>query len=150
MTNGLTKSYGRSAILIRLMVGGVFLSEGIQKFLFAAQLGAGRFEKLGIPVPHVLGPVVGATEIVCGIAALAGAWLRLTTLPLLAVILVAIATTKVPMLHTQGIWATLHDGRADYSMLMGLLFLLSAGAGRWSVDARRAVASEAVHNGDQR
>jgi uncharacterized membrane protein YphA (DoxX/SURF4 family) len=30
------------------------------------------------------------------------------------------------------------EARTDYAMLMGLLFLLVAGAGRWSVDARIA------------
>lgn len=40
-------------ILIRLMVGGIFLSEGIQKFLRPADLGSGRFEKTGISGPSV-------------------------------------------------------------------------------------------------
>jgi len=127
----------RSVVFIRGMVGAVFLSEGLQKFLFAAQLGAGRFAKLGLPHPGLLGPFVGATEIICGIAILLGAWLRVAVLPLLAVISVAIATTKWPMLRTQGFWAAAHDGRADYCMLMGLIFLLVKGAGSWSADRRR-------------
>ena len=53
-------------ILIRLMVGAVFLSEGVQKFLFPDQLGVGRFLKIGLPVPELLGPFVGTCEIVCG------------------------------------------------------------------------------------
>ena len=127
----------RSVVFIRAMVGAVFLSEGLQKFLFVAQLGAGRFAKLGFPHPEVLGPFVGATEIICGIAVLLGAWLRLSVLPLLVVISVAMATTKWPMLRAQGFWAAAHDGRADYCMLMGLLFLLVKGAGSWSLDAAR-------------
>ena len=127
----------RSVIFIRAMVGAVFLSEGLQKFLFVAQLGAGRFAKLGLPHPELLAPFVGATEIICGILLLLGAWLRLAVLPLLVVISVAIATTKWPMLHAQGFWAAAHDGRADYCMLMGLLFLLVKGAGSWSLDAAR-------------
>jgi putative oxidoreductase len=122
--------------LIRSMVGAVFLSEGLQKFLFAAELGAGRFAKLGFPHPELLGPFVGATEIVCGVAVLLGAWLRLAVLPLLAIIVVAIATTKWPMLRTHGFWAAAHDGRVDFCVLMGLLFLLVKGAGRWSVGRR--------------
>ena len=55
-------------ILIRLMVGLVFLSEGIQKFLFVS--------------------------------------------------------TKVPMLLQKGFWTAAHESRTDYSMLMGLLFLI--------------------------
>jgi len=127
----------RSVVFIRAMVGAVFLSEGLQKFLFAAQLGTGRFAKLGLPHPWLLGPFVGAAEIICGIAILFGVWLRLAVLPLLVVISVAIATTKWPMLRTQGFWAAAHDGRADYCMLMGLLFLLVKGAGSCSADRRR-------------
>ncbi len=124
----------RSIIIIRMMIGAVFLSEGLQKFLFAAELGAGRFAKLGLPYPGFLGPFVGATEIVCAVAVLLGAWLRIAVVPLLAVISVAIVTTKWPMLRAHGFWAAAHDGRADFCMLAGLLFLLFTGAGRWSVD----------------
>ena len=48
-----------AVILIRLAVGGVFLAEGIQKFLFPDDLSAGRFAKIGIPAPQVMGPFVG-------------------------------------------------------------------------------------------
>lgn len=121
-------------ILIRCMVGAVFLSEGIQKFLYADQLGAGRFAKIGLPSPEMLGPLVGGIETVCGALIILGLFTRLASLPLLAVIGTAIATTKVPMLAHDGFWKTAHEGRADYSMLLGLLFLLIAGAGRWSLD----------------
>ena len=124
----------RSVILIRTMIGAVFLSEGIQKFLFVAQLGAGRFAKLGIPYPEFVGPFVGLTEIVCGTALVLGFWLRLAVLPLLVVIIFAIATTKWPELLAQGFWPTAHDGRADFCMLLGLIFLLVKGAGAWSLD----------------
>ena len=39
-----------AVLLIRLMVGAVFVSEGIQKFLFPAALGVGRFTKIRYPV----------------------------------------------------------------------------------------------------
>lgn len=55
-----------AVILIRVVVGGIFVSEGIQKFLFSDLLGAGRLEKIGIPAPSFLGPFVGACELVCG------------------------------------------------------------------------------------
>ena len=42
-----------ATVLIRLMVGLVFASEGIQKFLYAEAQGAGRFAKIGIPWPEV-------------------------------------------------------------------------------------------------
>ncbi len=123
--------------LIRILVGWVFISEGIQKFLFPAQLGVGRFEKIGLPAPHILAPFVGAVEIVCGALLLAGLFTRLAAVPLLGVIAVAIATTKIPMLAKTGVWSMLHEARTDFSMLLGLVFLLIAGAGSLSLDARR-------------
>jgi uncharacterized membrane protein YphA (DoxX/SURF4 family) len=115
---------GAPIVLIRLLVGAVFLSEGIQKFLFPASLGVGRFAKIGIPYPKLSGPFVGVVEIVCGALIIAGWRTWLAAMPLLAVISVAIATTKIPMLRHQGFWAMAHEARSDYCMLLGLLFLL--------------------------
>jgi len=127
----------KALLLIRILVGWVFVSEGIQKFLFPAQLGVGRFEKIGIPSPHFMAPFVGTVEIVCGTLLLVGLFTRLATVPLLAVILVAITTTKIPMIAKSGMWSILHEARADFSMLLGLVFLLITGAGTLSVDGRR-------------
>jgi putative oxidoreductase len=123
----------RAVILIRILVGWVFVSEGIQKFLFPAALGWGRFAKIGIPHPHILAPLVGAAEIVCGVLVMLGLWTRAACVPLLAVIGVAIWTTKIPMLRHQGVWAMLHEARVDFSMALGLLFLLAVGAGSWAM-----------------
>ena len=120
------------------MVGAVFLSEGIQKFLFVDQLGAGRFAKIGLPSPQVLAPLVGGFEIVCGALLLVGLVTRLATVPLLVIITTAIVTTKVPMLMHDGFWKAAHEGRPDFAMLLGLLFILIAGAGPWSLDGRKS------------
>jgi len=127
-----------AVVLVRLMVGWVFLSEGIQKFLFPAALGAGRFAKIGIPAPQFFGPFVGVVEVVCGTMLILGLLTRLASIPLLIDILVAIGTTKVPMLSKAGFWATMHEARTDYCMLLGLIFLLIAGSGTLSLDARRS------------
>lgn len=132
-----TARVSKALFLIRILVGWVFVSEGVQKFLFPAQLGVGRFEKIGIPSPHLMAPFVGTIEIVCGALLLFGLFTRLAAIPLLAVILVAIATTKIPMLAKTGVWSVLHEARADFSMLLGLLFLLITGAGSLALDARR-------------
>lgn len=122
-----------ATLIIRLLIGVVFLSEGIQKFLFPASLGAGRFLKIGIPAPHVLTPFVGAVEILCGSLLVLGFLTRLATVPPLAVISVAIASTKLPMLFAGNLWGMAYEARADYSMLMGLLFLLIAESGTLSI-----------------
>jgi len=125
-----------AVILIRIMVGGVFLSEGIQKFLFPDALGVGRFTKIGIPAPEILAPFVGVCEIVCGLLFLLGLLTRWAAVPLIANMLVAITTTKIPILLKSGFWAMAHESRTDFAMLLGSLFLLIAGAGPWSLDAR--------------
>jgi putative oxidoreductase len=139
MASGGDSGTGRTqaAILaIRLLVGAVFFMEGIKKFLFPDQWGAGRFTGFGIPAPHVMGPFVGVVEIVCGLLVLLGLRTRLAAVPLLCVISTAIVVTKIPILFKAGFWRMEDVGRTDYSMLMGLLFLLFAGSGSLSLDAR--------------
>jgi uncharacterized membrane protein YphA (DoxX/SURF4 family) len=136
-------------ILIRLVVGGVFLSEGIQKFLFPNENGVGRFAKIGIPSPEVMAPFVGLVEIVCGTLILIGLLTRLAAIPLIIDMLVAILSTKIPILLGSGFWGfslrnlpyygfwgMAHEARTDFAMLLGSIFLLIVGAGVWSLDAR--------------
>lgn len=124
----------KSTIIVRLMVGAVFLSEGIQKFLFPAIRGAGRFEKIGLPSPEFLGAFVGIFEMVCGAMILLGLFTRLASIPTLVIILVAMATTKTEVLANEGFWAMMHASRTDWAMLLGSLFLIIKGSGNWSLD----------------
>ena len=135
-------------LLIRIMVGAVFLSEGIQKFLYANELGAGRFLRIGIPAPEVIGPFVGIVETVCGTLVLLGLVTRPAALLLLINISVAIVSTKIPILlghgfwtftlpklPRYGFWSMAHEARTDVCMWLGSLFLLVVGAGALSADA---------------
>lgn len=143
----ISTSAPRATLLIRLMVGGIFLSEGIQKFLYPNDLGAGRFLKIGIPSPEVMGPFVGSLECFCGILILLGLLTRLAALPMLATMCVAIVSTKAPILlghgflgfplqplPRYGLLSLLHEARTDLCMILGLLFLLIVGAGKFSID----------------
>jgi len=123
-----------TTILVRLMVGVVFLSEGIQKFLFPAVRGSGRFAEIGLPEPGFLGYFVGSFEVVCGFFVLIGFLTRLSAIPLVVIMVTAIVTTKVPVLAEDGFWQMLHASRTDWAMLLGSLFLLIRGGGRWSAD----------------
>lgn len=122
------------SFIIRLMVGAVFLSEGIQKFLFPSEAGAGRFERIGIPGPEFFGPFVGTFEIVSGSLILAGLATRLAAIPTLIIMIVAISTTKVQLLADKGFWEMMHGSRTDWAMLMGSIYLISSGGGKWSAD----------------
>lgn len=137
-----------AVVLVRLMVGGVFLAEGIQKFLYPAELGSGRFVRIGIPFPDLTGPFVGSAEVICGSLILLGLLTRPAALVMLFNISVAIVSTKLPILLGQpigpfsltklaryGLWSALHESRTDLSMWLGSLFLVVVGAGAISIDA---------------
>ena len=116
------------------MVGAVFLSEGIQKFLFPAIRGAGRFEKIGLPSPEFLGSFVASFEVLCGAFILLGLLTRLASIPTIIIMLVAFATTKAEVLNNDGFWVMMHGSRTDWAMLLGSIYLLIKGSGKWSLD----------------
>ena len=145
----MTTTVPASVILIRILVGAIFLSEGIQKFLFPNELGAGRFVKIGIPAPEVMGPFVGTVEVVCGSLIILGLFTRLAAIPLIIDMCVALISTKLPILlghgfwrfslsklPSYGFWSMAHEARTDFAMLLGSIFLLIVGAGAWSLDLR--------------
>jgi putative oxidoreductase len=132
--SGFRTSFG--LLLLRVMVGWVFLSEGLQKFLFPGTLGAGRFAKIGIPLPHFTAPFVGVVEIVCGAMLILGVATMYAVIPLLIDIGVAIATTKWPMVRHDGWWTASHESRTDMCMLLGLIAIACLGAGNWSFNRR--------------
>ena len=152
----------KATILVRLMAGGVFLSEGILKFVYTNQ-GAGRFTRIGIPAPHATAAFVGVLEILGGILLITGFLTRLIAIPFVIEMLVAMATTKIalylgtsplplpPAPPTVGIWAVLHEIRSDYAQIMSVLFLGIVGPGPWSLDAifarKRKPANAAIVNG---
>jgi putative oxidoreductase len=126
----------RSIIFIRLAVGLIFFTQGILKYI-DPRMGVLRFMRIGFPMPDLTAHFVGTFEIICGFLVLVGLLTRLASIPLLIVILTAIATTKIPELfrHDQGFWFMVSDARTDFAMTMSLLFLISVGAGAWSLDA---------------
>jgi putative oxidoreductase len=137
------------SILVRLLVGlVVFFPEGIQKLAFPEILGAGRFGKIGIPYPELMGPFVGVVETVCGVLIILGLFTRFAAIPLIVIMIVAIASTKLPILlghdfwifhlpklPRYGFWSMMHEARADFCMLLGSIYLLIEGGGAWSLDA---------------
>ena len=131
----LATSAPRATLLIRLAVGLVFFTQGILKFTDPA-MGVLRFARIGFPYPEFTAHLVGTCEIVCGFLVILGLITRLAGIPLLVIILTAIATTKIPELFRpeQGFWFMVSDARTDFAMAMGIVFLLSVGAGRWSAD----------------
>lgn len=134
LTKIIKTDISKTTIIVRGIVGAVFLSEGIQKFLFPELRGAGRFEKIGLPSPEFLGGFVGFFELFCGVLILVGLVTRLASIPLIIIMLVAFATTKSEVYLEKGFWELLHGSRTDWAMLLGSFFLLIKGSGYWSID----------------
>jgi putative oxidoreductase len=121
-------------ILLRLIVGLVFLTEGIQKFLFPELLGPGRFLKIGFSHPEFWAYFTASFEIICSTFILLGLLTRLVSIPLLIIMFTAFVTTKWPMLIDKGFWIMAHEYRTDFAMTLLLIYLILSGGGKWSVD----------------
>jgi putative oxidoreductase len=124
-----------ATLLIRAAVGAVFLLEGSLKFIDPDGFGVGRFTKIGIPFPSFFAPFDGVFEIACGLALMVGLLTRWAAIPMIVNMVVAITTTKVPMLFRDGFFKAAHEARLDVTMLLACLFLLLAGAGPLSLDS---------------
>lgn len=125
-----------SVLFIRLMVGGIFLSEGIQKFVFPALLGAGHFHAIGFPMPYFSAYLDALVEIVCSVLVLTGLFTRFAVIPLLIITMFSVVALQTPVLFNQGLWVMLHAARTDWCMLLGTCYLLLKGGGRWSLDRK--------------
>jgi uncharacterized membrane protein YphA (DoxX/SURF4 family) len=129
------------------MAGGVFVSEGILKFVYSNQ-GVGRFTKLGFPWPQLTASVIGAWEIVGGVLIMVGLLTRGAAALFAIEMAVAVLSTKIglylgtsplplPAAPPQvGLWAVLHESRSDYAQLLTSLYLVIAGPGLLSLDSR--------------
>jgi uncharacterized membrane protein YphA (DoxX/SURF4 family) len=122
------------ALIPRIIVGLVFLSEGIQKFLYPEIVGVGRFEKIGFENPEFWAYFVASFEVVCGALVLTGLLTRVAVIPLLTIMATALISTKIPILLNEGFWFMAHAARTDFAMTMLLIYLLIYGAGKWSGD----------------
>jgi uncharacterized membrane protein YphA (DoxX/SURF4 family) len=124
-------------ILIRVVVGLVFLTEGMLKFVHPDELGAGRFAAIGLPLPHLLAPLVGSIEIVAGSAIVLNFFAGEAALALLLVIVTALISTKLPILLGRpigpftlakaphyGLLGFLHEARTDLCMIFGTVAVL--------------------------
>ena len=137
-----------TTLLIRIMVGAIFFSEGLQKFIFPAARGAGRFAGIGFPAPEAFANFVGAFEVLGGLLILVGLLTRAGALFTFVIISVAITVTKIPIglghsfgpfilrqMSHYGFWSMAHEMRTDFAMWLGSLFLMIRGGGKWSLDA---------------
>ena len=124
------------SVFIRIVVGFVFFTEGIQKYLFPDILGTGRFAKIGFSDPAFWAYFTGTFEIICGTLILLGFLTRFASIPPFIVMVVAFITTKWPMLIDKGFWPFMHEYRTDFVMTILLIYLFIYGGGKWSLDSK--------------
>jgi len=122
-------------IIVRLVVGLIFFTEGIQKYLFPELLGTGRFLKIGFTNPEFWAYFTGSFEIICGAFIIIGLLTRLMSIPLFIIMMTAFVTTKWPLLIEKGFWPFAHEYRTDFAMTLLLIYLLIYGGGRRSIDS---------------
>jgi putative oxidoreductase len=104
-------------------------------------------ETLGVPFPVLMAWATTAVELVGGAAILAGAWVRLVSIPLAIVLVAAFATVhyrygffSVKLVEVTP--AGIKFGTVGYELVLVYLGALSAlaigGPGPWSIDRWRA------------
>jgi len=126
----------KKIIFLRLIVGLIFISEGIQKYLYLEVVGPAFFNEIGFRHAFFWAYFTGAFEILCGILILSGLLTRLASIPLLIIMITAFITTKFPLLTTKGFWTFAHEYRTDFSLTVLLILLIIYGGGKWSVDLK--------------
>lgn len=145
--NSFRKTTNVPTLLCRIAVGFIFLSEGIQKYLYPDLVGTGRFSKIGFSNPSFWAYFTGSFEIICGILIVIGLLTRFAAIPLLVIMLVAFITTKIPILLDKGFWAMAHEYRTDFAMTLLLIFLLIYGGGNFSIDKKIHMKKERLRYG---
>jgi uncharacterized membrane protein len=124
-------------LLIRAIVGLVFVLEGALKFLSPGDYGVGSFARIGLPWPQYLAPAVGGIEIAGGLAILFNFFLGEAALVLALVMATALVTTKIPILLGRplgpfalpvepryGLLAFFHAARVEAFMLVSAVAIL--------------------------
>jgi putative oxidoreductase len=128
-------------LIPRILVGLIFLSEGIQKFIFPELLGMGRFAKIGFAHPEFWASFTACFEITYGILVFIGFLTRIASIPLLIIMATAFVTTKYPLIVETGLWVFAHEYRTDFAMTMLLLLLIQYGGGKYSLDRQFLIRS---------
>lgn len=127
----LNRSLGRFAsfgpCVIRVVLGGLFLLHGIDKFRGGLSGVEDFFASNGVPAAALLAPAAAIAEVALGVALIVGAFTRLAAVGLAILIIGAITFVKAD-------GGILGSSELDLAYLAGLLGLVLLGPGRLSVD----------------
>ncbi|MGM1045088.1 Uncharacterized membrane protein YphA, DoxX/SURF4 family [Paenibacillus uliginis N3/975] len=121
------KSYSSiGQVILRVVLGIVFLAHGLDKFQSGISNISGFFESVG--VPGYMAAIVAVIETAGGIALILGAGTRIVSMVLAFVLLVAIFTAKISMGFLGGY-------ELDIALLAIAVSLVFTGSNLWSIDS---------------
>lgn len=83
-------------IPLRLIVGYGFMEHGFAKLSRGPEVFAAILQAISVPAPHFMAWLTILTEIIGGLAVLLGAFVPLVSLPMAAVLVVAMLTVHLP------------------------------------------------------
>jgi len=137
-------------VLLRLIVGYGFLAHGQAKWSRGPEVFAGILQATGVPLPHLMAWVTIATEIICGIAFLIGAFVPLVSIPAVILLVVAILTVHLPYGFISIKLISVNNGRAQFGppgyecnllYIACILALVLIGPSPFSIDRHRSLHS---------
>jgi uncharacterized membrane protein YphA (DoxX/SURF4 family) len=121
-------------LVLRVVLGGLFVWHGIDKFDVGIDMIKGMFTTWGVPAPGFSAPLTAVVEIVAGTALVVGLGTRLAAMLLSTLMVGALIYVKQDL----GIISSqpMPGAELDLAMLAGLITLVVTGPGSWSVDDR--------------
>jgi putative oxidoreductase len=129
----LARLAGLAPLAVRIIVGIIMFAHGLQKLQGGPANFGGLLSQLGVPAPELMAYVVTFVELVGGALLIVGLLSRLSALLLTIDLVVAILLVKlnVGLIAPQGSGA---GAELDLALIAGLLVILLAGPGRFSLD----------------
>src|SRR5216684_4243566 len=103
-----------AAIPLRLIVGYGFMEHGFAKLSKGPEAFASILHTMGVPAPHVMAWLTILTELIGGFAVLLGAFVPLVSLPMAAVLFVAMLTVHLPYGFSSIKLLSVTSGRAQF------------------------------------
>jgi len=101
-------------IPLRLIVGYGFMEHGLAKLSRGPEAFAAILHTIGVPAPHLMAWLTILTELIGGLAVLLGAFVPLVSLPMAAVLFVAMLTVHLPYGFSSIKLLSVTSGRAQF------------------------------------
>ncbi len=130
----LNRARPAAPLVLRVVIGGLFIWHGIDKFDVGISMIEDMFRMWGVPAPGLTAPLTAVVEIVAGVMLVLGLGTRVAATALSVVMIGALIYVKQDL----GIISSepMPGAELDLAMLAGLIAILVLGPGRVSLDDR--------------